>query len=192
MSAVMEWATVDSPAIAEITTNCVCVYCDNCDMTNYNLDIHEDKCEQCAGDYTIPNNCYGDCHDYIVEHFADNVFPEAMKRLGNPTYVRIEGRNMGWQNRSGYAIAQGTWESVYNKLAINGDYTLRFTLAGDSFTVVRSSHDEPTGAYFTIRATQTLSSKMSIDEAIASNLVDEYGCHKGCGEYFYSCNCEVE
>jgi len=33
---------------------------------------------------------------------------------------------------------------------------------------------------------------ISLDEAIEKNLVDEYGCHKKCGEYFYDCKCELE
>jgi hypothetical protein len=33
---------------------------------------------------------------------------------------------------------------------------------------------------------------MDLDEAIKLELVDEYGCHKGCGDYFYDCRCEGE
>ena len=30
---------------------------------------------------------------------------------------------------------------------------------------------------------------MTFDEAIEAGILDEYGCHKKCGEYFYKCEC---
>lgn len=33
---------------------------------------------------------------------------------------------------------------------------------------------------------------MDMDEAITKGIVDEYGCHKKCGEYFYDCKCEKQ
>jgi hypothetical protein len=150
----MEWATIDNPCIAELSNNCTCVYCPTCAVSGYGIDLPS-NCDDCKGELQpYFENCYGDCYDYAVEDIADNIFPEAMARLGNPTYLKIEGRAMGWQRLQGYAICQGTWESFYNKLRINGEYTLRFKLAGDSFTVIRSSHDEPTGAFFEVLASK--------------------------------------
>lgn len=153
MSAVMEWATVDNPVVAELPSHCTCVYCATCDATNYGGSVFE-GCPDCKGDLASVDSCYGDCYDFAMEDIADNIFPEAMARLGNPTYLKLDGRGLTWQRLQGYAITQGTWESVYNKLRINGDFTLRFTLAGDSFTIARFSHDEPTGAYFTVHASR--------------------------------------
>lgn len=52
---------------------------------------------------------------------------------------------MTWLGRSGWATA--TPETLIEKLTLNGDFTLRFTLAGNTLEVVRSSHDE-LGALF--------------------------------------------
>jgi len=153
MTTTMGWATIESPCVTELPSHCTCVYCPTCDATNYNGDVTE-GCPDCNGTLASVDNCYGDCYDYAVEDISENIFPEAMARLGDPTYLKIEGRAMGWQRLQGYAITQGTWQSFYNKLRINGDFTLRFTLAGGSFTVARFSHDEPTGAYFTVLASR--------------------------------------
>lgn len=37
---------------------------------------------------------------------------------------------------------------------------------------------------------KALEQRAPMDEAIAEGIVDEYGCHKKCGEYFYDCKCE--
>ena len=47
---------------------------------------------------------------------------------------------MTWQHLSGYTVA--TPETLIDKLTINGDFTLRFTLTGTTLEVVRASHDE--------------------------------------------------
>jgi hypothetical protein len=52
---------------------------------------------------------------------------------------------MTWLSRSGYAFA--TPETLIDKLTLNADFTLRFTLTGDTLEVVRASHDEM-GALF--------------------------------------------
>ena len=33
---------------------------------------------------------------------------------------------------------------------------------------------------------------MNLDDAIEAGIVDEYGCHKKCGEYLHNCKCESE
>jgi len=60
---------------------------------------------------------------------------------------------MGWQRKEGWITVEAQWDSIYRALTINGDYTLEITLKGENFTVVRYSHDEPTGATFTIEPT---------------------------------------
>lgn len=135
-----------------LTNTCNCYDCASADCGYLTVSSdYEPKCSDCESNTTPADYCDGACYDYIVESIEYNL-NKWSALVGKPTYIRIEGRNMGWENRSGYAIAQGTWESVYNKLRINGDFTLRVKFDGERFTVVRSSHDEPMGAYFTIVA----------------------------------------
>jgi hypothetical protein len=47
---------------------------------------------------------------------------------------------MTWLGRSGYAFA--TPETLIDKLTLNADFTLRFTLTDTTLEVVRASHDE--------------------------------------------------
>lgn len=75
-------------------------------------------------------------------------------RLGDYTY--IQGRGMGWTRANGYVVVKA--ENAVRALQINGDYRIVVTvdsLNPDVVTAVRYSHDEPTGAGFTLRnATQ--------------------------------------
>jgi hypothetical protein len=123
MNEVMQWATVEMPCQVVLSNSCEC----------------ED------------GDCYGDaCYIPIKEDLEDNVFPEFLKRNNSPSYLKIQGRAMGWQRRSGYKIIEANFNALFDSLTFSGDWTLKITLAGDSLTIVRSSHDEPTGATFTI------------------------------------------
>lgn len=62
--------------------------------------------------------------------------------------ILIQGTAMGWQRRSGFVVVLPN--DITSALHINGDYRLVFTFDNDSLTCVRYSHDEPTGASFTI------------------------------------------
>ena len=64
----------------------------------------------------------------------------------------IEGRGMGWQGLSGFIVVAAN--DAPRALMVNGDF--RIVLWGDSdepskFRAFRYSHDEPTGASFTLR-----------------------------------------
>jgi hypothetical protein len=125
MNEIMEWATVETPCAIVLSTSCEC----------------EDE----------PSGCDGSvCYEPIKEDLEDNIFPEFLKRNNSPSYLKIEGKAMGWQRRSGYKIIEANFNALFDSLTFSGDWTLKITLAGDSLTIVRSSHDEPTGATFTI------------------------------------------
>lgn len=66
-------------------------------------------------------------------------------------YFHVSGRDMLWTRVSGFIVADRL--NVIEALTINGDFRLVFTFTPDAktFTVVRYSHDEPTGASFTVR-----------------------------------------
>ena len=125
MNEVMQWATVEMPCQVVLSNSCEC----------------EDE----------PTGCDGWlCYEPIKEDLEDNIFPEFLKRNNSPSYLKIQGRAMGWQRRSGYKIIEANFNALFDSLTFSGDWTLKVTLAGDSLTIVRSSHDEPTGATFTI------------------------------------------
>jgi len=117
------WATLEMPLVIELTSSCVCE----------------------EGD------CWGyDCYTVVKEDLEENIFPEFMERIGNPDYLKIVGRNMGWQRVTGYRVVEAEFNKFFDSFLINGEWTLKFTLSENILTVQRYSHDEPTGCSFTI------------------------------------------
>lgn len=108
--------TMESNAV-ELTNNCVC--------TNE--------------DGTPSDDCF-DCWEDSVWLFKD-IMNSWRKAVGvNWDSVRITGKSMGWQGKSGEAVVP--FEKVLDALKINGDFTLRFKQDGSTLTATRSSHDE--------------------------------------------------
>jgi len=98
-----------------------------------------------------PQGCDGwICYQPIKDDFEQFIFPEFLARNNNPPSVKISGRAMTWQRLEGFMVIPADFDRLFNALTINGDWTLRIKLEGNVLTVVRSSHDEPTGAVFTI------------------------------------------
>lgn len=102
-------------------------------------------CTDEDGGYTP--DCYG-CYDdekgnlhYLLKDWAEANNFDADKHA-----VRVDGKAMLWLRRDGYAIVE--FDSLLDALTLRGDYTLTFTLEGASLKCVRTSHDEPTGAFF--------------------------------------------
>jgi len=158
------------------------------------LNISEDyepECDSCQAPTKAANYCDGSCYDSDYDYLAYTLFPEWFMSKREPKWLKVSGKNVGWRRISGYDKVKGGIKPLFDYLTINGEWTLEFTLDGGDLSVRRYSHDEPTGCTYTIEALNILSDSMSIDSAIEQELVDEYGCHKGCGEYFYDCNCEV-
>jgi len=99
-------------------------------------------------DNLVPNEyCYGDCWNDQKENFEAFMFMQwaIANDIKDTDLLHIGGDGIGWQRRSGYTIAQANTNSIIQNLSINGDFTLRFTLEGEELSVIRSSHDEPTG-----------------------------------------------
>lgn len=69
-------------------------------------------------------------------------------------YLRIDGEQIGWQRLSGHLeveVETDLADTIVNALRINGDWTLVFKVSHDGhLSVVRYTHDEPTGAGFSI------------------------------------------
>jgi hypothetical protein len=68
--------------------------------------------------------------------------------------LRIDGEKIGWERLSGYKeveVETDLADAIVDALRINGDWTLVFKVSHDGhLSVVRYTHDEPTGAGFSI------------------------------------------
>mgnify|MGYP006269692439 CR=1 FL=1 len=132
----------DTQIKIEVGTDCICVYCSTCGIGF----IEAPNCEECGAETTYAGECF-DCQpwDWAQEEV------EKWIAATNSEYLTIEGKAMGWQRRSGYADIQADWPDIKGALCIAGDFRLVFTIDGvEPIKVVRYSHDEPTGASFTI------------------------------------------
>ena len=106
--------------------------------------------------YTLADYCRGYCWDDMQDE-AIYLLNEWQRLNNNPEAVLICGTAMTWDRLSGYEIASGTAGDdlsleIIKKLKINGEYILRLNLEANTLKITRSSHDEPTGATFTLEA----------------------------------------
>ena len=92
------------------------------------------------------DECFG-CWDDSVEHFNKIILTWRERAGIDVDSVRIKGSGMTWQRLEGQAIAN--LDTLYKTLMIRGDFTITFTLEGETLTATRHSHDEPTGCSFT-------------------------------------------
>lgn len=117
---------------ATLESNCTCMK-------------YDEELEEYTEEYS--DYCYG-CWEDSVYDFNENIlYPwYAANNYHDNTPIRILGSNMTWMRREGYADTYA--KDILDKLTINGEFALRFTLENDKLECVRSSHDEM-GAYFT-------------------------------------------
>ena len=173
-----------------LDSTCQCKHCDRCGISYTG---EAPSCDECAGELRdVYEGCGGVCWEYAVMD-GEYAIEEYLTRWDNPQHLRIEGRGVGWQRLAGHKDIPATWEAIRKALSLDrADFRIDFTIEGDIFSARRYSHDEPMGASFSIYPVKHLPDTMDLDEAIKRKIVDEYGCHKGCGEYFYDCRCESE
>jgi hypothetical protein len=116
----------------EVSSNCVC----------------EDYDEE-TGEAVFSNDCFG-CYQDSLELLKSEVVEPWLEAndFYEDTAIRISGTAIGWRRLAGYKDT--TPKELVEALSLNGDYTLNFTLTGNALTVMRYSHDEPTGASFTV------------------------------------------
>ena len=129
----------------EISNACECRYCDACGLSGQDI-----TCPECANETRFTDWCDGACYEYKIEELEEYLLPAFMAVYNQPEYLRIEGKRMGWQSRSGYKVIKATHKELWDALTFSGDWTLHYMLEGKSLNVTRYSHDEPTGASFTI------------------------------------------
>jgi hypothetical protein len=94
--------------------------------------------------------CYGDCYTDDLEYYTEaflNPWLEA-KGIMADSPVRIEGSGMGWRRLSGHKDTSA--RNIIDDLTFDGDWTLMVRYDGSDLSFVRYSHDEPTGASFSV------------------------------------------
>lgn len=114
---------------ASVSTECSCE------------DYNEDTAK-----YLPSDECFG-CHE-DSKYYAEAVLLEWRSRtFPERERVKIVGTNMLWTRVSGWMTAD--FDRVIESLGLErADYRLVFKLKGNDLTVMRYSHDEPTGATF--------------------------------------------
>lgn len=122
---------------AELSSDCYC--------EEYDEETGESKLDE-QGEVVMSQVCFG-CYDDDKTYIQDDLIATWVERNGFEmnTPLKVNGSRMTWLSRSGYAYA--TPETLIDKLTLNGDFTLRFTLTDNTLEVVRASHDE-LGALF--------------------------------------------
>jgi hypothetical protein len=123
-------------------------------QTNLSFDLtNACSCESLdENDNPIPTEyCWGDCYDIALEHLVEQVIEpwQNYHELGSTSELQVKGSRMGWTRASGTAFTDV--ETLLDTLTFDGEWRLVFTLdSKHDLSVVRYSHDEPTGASFTI------------------------------------------
>ena len=115
-----------------MSTDCTCEEYDDTTDTSYPADWG--------------SGCWED-NKFVVEA----LLCEWRRRNGYESdYVDVDVEHMLWTNVSLKTAIP--LDKIFDFLSLRGDYTLYFKLDDKTLTVRRTSHDEPTGAYFLVRA----------------------------------------
>jgi hypothetical protein len=91
--------------------------------------------------------CFG-CYESDKFQAEALLFEWARVNHHEGEFIQVEATEMFWTRISLTRVIP--MEKLFDFLTLNGDYTLYFKLEGNSLTVRRTSHDEPTGASFII------------------------------------------
>jgi hypothetical protein len=123
-----------------LDSDCVCVKYD-----------HENDCDLLdeKGNPIPEDSCLG-CWEDALEEWKNYVYPEwiARNKITDRTKLVIEYSNVTWRNGSGAFQCQVRDLEDGRFGFLKGDFRITYTLEGKDLTARRSSHDEPTGAYF--------------------------------------------
>ena len=94
--------------------------------------------------------------DYFIgdnhfEYFREDLEEEFKQYIGKTIYV--EGKNMGWRNRTGYKEFELTkGEDIFREIAPECDLTYYITKEKENEYEVRiSHHDSPMGEYYNLK-----------------------------------------
>ena len=89
--------------------------------------------------------------DYHFEYFREDLEEEFRQHIGKTIYV--EGRNMGWRNRSGHKeFTLNRGEDIFREIAPECDLTYYITKEKEGEYEVRiSHHDSPMGEFYKLK-----------------------------------------
>ena len=89
--------------------------------------------------------------EYHFEYFREDLEEEFRKHIGKTIYV--EGKNMGWRNRTGYKEFELTkGEDIFREIAPECDLTYYIEKTKENEYEVRiSHHDSPMGEYYNLK-----------------------------------------
>jgi hypothetical protein len=106
----------------KLTSQCVCI------------DDNDEPSEECF-----------DCYQDELDLFESEMLMPYLAGKGweMDTPIKVTNSRLGWRGISGYAYT--TPEKLIEKLALDGEWTLRFEFDGHDLTAIRYSHDEPMG-----------------------------------------------
>ena len=106
--------------------------------------------DEATDTYTDADSCQGYCYEDAVEDYTENLLKPWLeaKAIMADSPVRINGSGMGWRGVSGHADTSA--RAMLDTLAIDGEFTLKVTYEDGELSFVRYSHDEPTGASFSV------------------------------------------
>lgn len=147
MSNSAEWDVV-----LENTCTCSNLYkCEECFTDWYDGD-EQDTCPDCGSQDISETPGYEVC-DGTCWKDSLAVQEDLMESKFDPgnSWVFIGGKNMGWQNLSGYTLVDVD-DFDYKSVAIDGDFTQRWRFNSDNtVTVMLSHHDSPTGETYEVK-----------------------------------------
>jgi hypothetical protein len=118
---------------------------DYCRCTKWDEETESEVLDE-DGDPVPADWCMG-CYEDDKSNLDYDIVQPFIKSKGwtEDDMLYIGGSGVGWQRRSGFAIAKTNTDAIIKALAINGDFTLRFTYEDGEMSAVRYSHDEPMG-----------------------------------------------
>lgn len=103
-------------------------------------------------DNPIPTEiCWGDCYDIALDNLTEQVIEPWQNHhdLDGSSELLVKGSRMGWTRASGTTTTDV--EGLLATLTFDSEWRLIFTLDDKhNLSVVRYSHDEPTGASFDV------------------------------------------
>lgn len=99
----------------------------------------------------FPCDCFELTADYLTTELAA-ALPDTSDS-NSIAVVRIEGRNLGWRNLTGYRVMSRDdfLDNPHEAIAPERtEWTQRWTIGPDGVECMQSHHDSPTGEYITV------------------------------------------
>jgi hypothetical protein len=113
-----------------ITTECSCADYDETTDTSYPSDF-----------------CNG-CYEQSVFEAEAIMFEWRRRNFYEGEYVLVQASHLTWESIRINKVVH--LENLITLLKLKGEYTLYVQLDGKDLTIRRTSHDEPTGAFFDV------------------------------------------